>query len=800
MKTAIDRTTVVALHDWEFRAVASKDFSSVRLPHDAMIGEPRSATSDGGADTGWFVGGSYEYRTTWAPNRSLEGAAVTLRFEGVQGDTTVFMNDVEAGHIRSGYFECEVPVEGYLRADQPNEIRVAVDNSHQPAGRWYPGSGLYRPVHVVIRPETHFAGDGLTVRTTLGGATGATLDVAVEVVTPLRDIVVTTELYAEQQLIATTSAPGSSATMTLAVPEPRLWSANDPYLYALHTRIEGGGQVLDSRHDRVGLRTISVDSQNGLKINGQTVLLKGASIHHDNGILGAATHRSAEFRRVRILKESGFNALRSAHNPMSRHLLDACDELGMYVLDEFADYWFASKSRYDAANRFRETWRDDAARLVEKDRNRPSVVMYAIGNEIPETATPEGVAMAGELTEFFHQLDPERPVTLATNFFLNTLVSLKASPYKSASDEKSMAGSTEANVMVNQIGRMMSAVSRLPRADKASRDGFAKVDVAGYNYGVARYAGDARRYPDRVILGSETLPGDVARAWKLVERYPAVIGDFVWAGWEYLGEAGVAVWVPGKRAGLAKPYPYLIAGPGMIDLTGEADFSLRLAQAAWGFLESPAIAVRPLDQSGVPMVRSAWRSTDAVESWSWRGTEGRKAHIEVCSADDVVELLLNGRSLGTRRTGEKGGYRARFTTEYDPGTLTAIGYRYGKPVSESTLRSASGEVSLQLSAESSAINADGSDLAFVSLDIADASGVREMLADEPVTVTIDGPAELVGFGSAAPATTEAFTSNTHTTFRGRALAIVRSTGSAGPITVTARAAASGAAQLTITAR
>ncbi|WP_106400476.1 glycoside hydrolase family 2 TIM barrel-domain containing protein [Actinocorallia populi] len=799
----VEHTRVRVLDTWEFRRADGTGGRVVRLPHDAMLAEQRSASSPGGADTAWFPGGRYEYRTTWTPRAEDRGRPVGLRFEGVQGDAAVTVNGTPVGTVRSGYFEFEFPIEHMLRWDAENEIAVDVDHEDQPGSRWYPGSGLYRPVSVVVHAATRFAPDGVRLHTRSVDGGTAEAEVSFEVVGEhLEGAEVYIGLVDAGEVVACGTSRAAVGAIPLSVANARLWSAESPHLYDLVARIEQDGKVLEVRTERVGLRTVAVDARRGLQINGRAVKLRGACIHHDNGILGAGTHRAAELRRVRILKESGFNALRSAHNPMSRELLDACDELGMYVLDEFADHWFAAKTAHDRADRFRETWREDAARLIGKDRNRACVVMYAIGNEIPETATPEGVALSREIADHFRRADPHRPVTLAVNLFLNTLVSLNASPYKSrssGSDETSMAGSTEANVMVNQIGRMMHVVSRLPRADRASRDAFATVDVAGYNYGLARYERDVRHYPDRVILGTETLPGDVPRAWELVRRHPAVIGDFVWTGWEYLGEAGVAVWVPGKRAGLSKPYPYIIAGPGMHDLTGRPDVSLRLAQAAWGTLESPAIAVRPLDRAGTPVVRSAWRITDAVESWAWRGCRGRLAEIEVYSADDEIELLLNGHSLGRRRTGGRRGHLARFKTRYEPGTLTAIGYRGGRPVSKSTLRSAAEELALRLSAERSELTADGFDLAFVTVEVADRDGVVEMLADEPVALAVTGPAELIGFGSAAPATEESYLSDRHTTFRGRALAVLRSTGGTGTVTLTARARSAGSARLELQA-
>lgn len=788
-------TEVRNLDSWEFSADGSLNWETIRLPHDAMILEQRRPDVEGGAEVAYFPGGSYVYRTTWQADEE-PAAFAALRFEGVQGEATVSVNGEPVGSIRSGYTEFQLPIEDRIVWGAANEIVVEVDNSLQPASRWYPGSGLYRPVSLILRPAVHFVRDGLRLRTLETAQDVATVEVHYELSDQSLTAVVVVELLDGGLVVASGEALGGVGTITMSVPRPSLWTADNPYLYGLTARIQSGDVVLDERRERVGLRTISVDSRKGLQINGGTVLLRGACIHHDNGILGAATHRAAEYRRIRLLKKAGFNAVRSAHNPMSRHLLDACDELGMYVLDELADYWVVSKSRHDFAGRFRQTWAQDADAMVEKDRNRPSVIMYAAGNEIPETAKPEGITLTREITEYLHRLDPDRPVTLAINLFLNTLVSLDKSPYKETSStegESSMAGSTEANVMINQIGRMMDVVSKLPRADKASREAFAEVDVAGYNYGLGRYKKDLRAYPDRVILGSETLPGDVARAWHLVEENTAVIGDFVWAGWEYLGEAGVAVWVPGKRAGLSKPYPHILAGPGMFDLTGQPDITLRLAQAAWGHLNAPAIGVRPLDRSGVPMVRSAWRATDAVESWSWQGCDGRKAAIEVYSGDDHVVLYINGRRVGRRRAGRRRGYVARFSAPYEPGNLTAVGYRRGIEVSRTTLRSATGPLELRMVSETDRITVDGNDLIFSEIAITDNSGSVEMLADEQIHLDVTGPGELVGFGTAAPAPTESFNRNTCTTFRGRALAVIRPTGGEGTITITAQAQVAGSA-------
>ncbi len=748
----------------------SVDGRPVRLPHDAMLAEPRTARGGTGVHGGYFPGGRYRYAKRWT---APAADRLHLVFEGVYGKARVLVDGEPIAGCDSGYREWTVPLDGVVTAGREHLIEVDVDNREVPNGRWYTGAGIYRPVWLEELPAVHLARDGIRVHTGDG-----VVEIGVDVAGPAPEGLTVAVTLGDA---GESSAPvvGGTARLRLTVPQARLWSADDPYRYETTVRLLDGDAELHRRTLRAGLRTLHVDAERGLLVNGERVLLRGACVHHDSGVLGAATFRAAEFRRARILKANGFNAIRSAHNPISRDLLDACDEIGLYVMDELADVWYEPKTAHDAAARFAGTWQDDARAMVAKDHAHPSVIMYSIGNEITETATARGVATARELHDFVTGLDPHRPTTVAVNLVLNVMASHGASPFNKEPTEVS---STAANFMADKLGALMRLLSRLPVADRVSRDAFAAVDVAGYNYAYGRYPGDRKRHPGRVILGTESMPGDLPRIWELVERVPGVLGDFMWTGWDYLGEAGIGTWAYGEQpGGIQKPYPALIAGPGAIDITGLPGAPALLARAVWGRLDAPAIAVRPLDHAGERTLRTAWRSTDAVASWSWQGCEGRTAEIEVYSADDEVELLLDGRSLGRRRPRR---FLARFRTPYRPGELTAVGYRAGRETGRSTLRSA-GPARLRLNVESEARTADGQDLAFVHIELADDHGTVQTLAKDTVTVAVTGPGELAGFGSAAPATEETFTGDTHTTHYGRALAVIRAADRPGTITVTA---------------
>jgi len=763
----------------------------VRLPHDAMIGRRRSADAPTGYHGAYFPGGRYRYVKRWEVPDG-EDRRHRLRFEGIGGAATISLNGIELAAVSSRYRDVLIDADSAVHAGEPNELVVEVDDSAKPDSRWYTGSGLYRPVWLDETGPVRFANDGVRIVTEEAASDAATLRVTTFTDGEAGNAAVRVSVRDGSRTVA--EASGAPGELALTIAEPRLWSADSPHTYVVEVALLTGGQVSDSRTVRTGIRTVSVDARRGLRVNGREVLLRGACIHHDSGVLGAATHRAFEYRRARILKQNGYNAVRSSHNPLSRDMLDACDEVGLYVMDELTDTWFNPKTAHDASSRFEDTWPDDLAAMIATDRNHPSVIIYSIGNEIAETATPAGVNAARRLADAARRLDPTRPTTLAVNFLLNVLASRGKSVFSTQEEETdenksekkpNAVTSTIANVIADKLGSISQLVSRLPAADKASRDAFETVDVAGYNYAWSRYRGDARRHPDRVVCGTESMPGDIVRIWPLVEELPNVIGDFMWTGWDYLGETGLGTWSYGKESvPLTKPYPQITAGTGAIDITGLPGVPTLLARAVWGQLNAPGIAVRPLDVSGEKVRRSAWRSSDAVSSWAWRGAEGTLAEIEVYSADDEVELLVNGRSLGRRRAGARGGYIARFRTPYAAGELTAVGYRAGRETARSTLRSA-GEAVLVLDPERVELEADGNDLAFVHVELRDGEGTVEMLEDDRVRLDVDGPAELIGFGSGASANAESYNGDTHRTSYGRALAVLRSTGKAGTVTLRA---------------
>ena len=433
-------------------------------------------------------------------------------------------------------------------------------------------------------------------------------------------------------------------------------------------------------------------------LNGERVILRGACIHHDHGLLGAKCFPEAEERRVRLLKEQGFNALRSAHNPCSKALLDACDRLGMLVVDEYIDQWYIHKTEYDDASYFADWWQQDLSNMVEKDNNHPSVIMYSIGNEVSETAQPRGIALTWQMTDFLHGLDDSRPVTCGVNLFFNLLSSVGLGVYsdkkakkQSNSVRKGVVGSQFFNDMAGVLGGgFMKWGATLRGCDIKTRGAFAALDIAGYNYGIKRYQHDLQKYPNRLILGTETFCSDAYRFSELAKKEPRIIGDFVWAGMDYLGETGLGAWEYREYAPQFSGPGWISSGAGRIDLTGKPLGEAFYTRVALEKEKGPFIAVRPVNHAREKHSPSSWKMTNALDSWSWHGYEGRQAIVEAYARADWIELHLNGRCVGKKRM--KNTCRACFRISYENGELTAIAYdRSGGEIGRSSLVTAGEE-------------------------------------------------------------------------------------------------------------
>ncbi len=529
------------------------------------------------------------------------------------------------------------------------------------------------------------------------------------------------------------------------------------------------------------MRTVRVDPRNGLRINGEPVLLRGACIHHDNGPLGAAATDRAEERRIELLKAAGFNAVRAAHNPLSPAMLDACDRVGMLVMDEAFDMWVRGKSPYDYALDFPQWWAADLESMVTKDYNHPSVIMYSLGNEIAEVGMPHGSVLARRMAEKLRSLDPTRLVTNGVNSALAVMDEL------AADQQGDVAGLNE--MLAADLGDVMNQMALGDNVTRRTAESHAVLDVVGLNYAEGRYALDRDLFPHRVIVGSETFPSLIGMLWPMVTANPHVIGDFTWTGWDYLGEVGIGATAyaedDGAVAALEREYPYLTAWCGDLDLTGHRRPVSYYREIVFGLRTEPYVAVRrPEHHDHTITMQSPWGWSDSISSWTWAGYEGKPVTVEVYADADRVVLLLDGTEVAGGPVGRVRPMLALLETTYAPGELVAVAYRDGTEVGRAVLVTASSVTQLRLEADRTRIGASGGDLSYVPIELTDEGGRLVTGADRPVTVTVTGPGVLAGMCSANPKTVERFDAGTWTTFDGRALAVIRPTGT-GTITVTA---------------
>lgn len=747
---------------------------TVTLPHDAMLAEPRTALSAGGTNTGWYEGYDYEYRRTLTvPENALADTHI-LEFEGVYHNAEVWLNGQKAAFRPYGYTNFYVDCAPYLHAGE-NELRVIARNADQPNSRWYSGAGIYRPVQLWTAGGAHIALNGVKIRTL--SLDPAVVEVRVKTTAPGTVRLTVDDLPAVQQ------ESDGEAVFALTLDNARLWTPETPNLYTC--RVSFADDVVT---ETFGVRKVEWGTD-GFLLNGKRYIIQGACIHHDNGLLGAVCDPDAVARKVRLLKENGYNAIRSAHNPCSKALLAECDRQGMLVMDEYIDHWYIHKTEHDYVDYFNEWWRQDLTDMVEKDYNHPCVVLYSTGNEVSETAQKRGIALTKEMTDFLHGLDDSRPVTCGVNIFFNFLSSIgfgvysdekakkeaeraeKAKQRGEKAAKKKAVGSQFFNNLAGLLGdEFMKRGATLHGCDVKTRDAFANMDIAGYNYGIYRYKHDLKKYPQRLILGSETFCNDAYKFRELAKQEPRLVGDFVWAGMDYLGEVMVGSWEYADYAETFDGGPgWVSAGSGRIDLTGKPLGEALYTRVALEADNGPYIAVCPVNHTGDRHSPSAWKMTNAMPSWSWTGCEERKANVEVYARAARVELVLNGHTVGSKTL--KNDCLAKFSIPYESGTLEAVSYDAADhEIGRCKLQSAGGTTRLTLDAEVPTVKPGH--LCYIRLRYTDENGITKPLARGNIQVQVRG-GTLVGLGSACPFNKHSYLDSETDTYYGEALAIVR---------------------------
>ena len=747
---------------------------TVTLPHDAMLAEPRTALSAGGTNTGWYEGYDYEYRRTLTvPENELADTHI-LEFEGVYHNAEVWLNGQKAAFRPYGYTNFYVDCAPYLHAGE-NELRVIARNADQPNSRWYSGAGIYRPVQLWTARGAHITLNGVKIRTL--SLDPAVVEVRVKTTAPGTVRLTVDDLPAMQQ------ESDGEAVFTLTLDNARLWTPETPNLYTCRVSF-ADDEVIET----FGVRKVEWGTD-GFLLNGKRYIIQGACIHHDNGLLGAVCDPDAVARKVRLLKENGYNAIRSAHNPCSKALLADCDRQGMLVMDEYIDHWYIHKTEHDYVDYFNDWWRQDLTDMVEKDYNHPCVVLYSTGNEVSETAQKRGIALTKEMTDFLHGLDDSRPVTCGVNIFFNFLSSIgfgvysdekakkeaeraeKAKQRGEKAAKKKAVGSQFFNNLAGLLGdEFMKRGATLHGCDVKTRDAFANMDIAGYNYGIYRYKHDLKKYPQRLILGSETFCNDAYKFRELAKQEPRLVGDFVWAGIDYLGEVMVGSWEYADYAETFDGGPgWVSAGSGRIDLTGKPLGEALYTRVALEADNGPYIAVCPVNHTGDRHSPSAWKMTNAMPSWSWTGCEERKANVEVYARAARVELVLNGHTVGSKTL--KNDCLARFSIPYESGTLEAVSYDAADhEIGRCKLQSAGGTTRLTLDAEEPTVKPGH--LCYVRLRYTDENGITKPLARGNIQVQVRG-GTLVGLGSACPFNKHSYLDSETDTYYGEALAIVR---------------------------
>ncbi|HEY3704804.1 MAG TPA: glycoside hydrolase family 2 TIM barrel-domain containing protein [Terracidiphilus sp.] len=800
----------------EAPSFADLSWRAVDLPHDWSIESKPEKDNPSGAGAGFFPGGIGWYRKSFQVPAEWKGKRVSVEFDGVYRDATVYLNGHKLGTHPYGYTAFTFNLTPELNPTGVNVLAVRVDNSAQPNSRWYSGSGIYRHVRVVVTNPIHVAHWGVFVSTPEATTTSAKVAVRTRIVNEGSDaagVTVETELLdkagkkvgSTQSKLSIPSGKEDEAAQDIAVANPSLWSPESPALYRAVSKILQNGKVVDQVTTPFGIRSLAWSAEKGLLLNGTPIKLTGGSVHHDNGPLGAVAFDRAEERRVELLKAAGMNAVRTAHNPPSSAFLDACDRLGLLVLDEPFDVWKAHKVKFDYGSDFDQWWKEDVSSMVLRDRNHPSIVIWGIGNEIPELEVESGAALGKQLADQVRALDNTRPLTLA-----------------------------------------FPGTTTKPTAQAV----FSLLDITGYNYNILySYQKDHEQLPARMMLTTESWPTKAFPLWQVSHDNSYILGDLTWTAMDYLGESGIGAWMYGTPeqaklapavqnmmagtgmidqlfAGMAEgkdamaemsknnsdpnakammeifnhPYPWHAAVCGDLDLTGYRKPQSYYRDIIWNGGDRVYATVRQPAPDGKEIIAIMWATYPTLPSWTWPGQEGKQLDVEVYSGAEKVQLFLNDKLLGEKDTGREQEFKAVFSVPYAPGTLKAVGLRGGRKVAESVLATAQQPAKLRFTADRTVLHADGQDLSFITVEAVDAEGRPDLHADKNVQFAISGHGVIAAVGNGDAQDPDSYSSDRRKLYQGRALLVIRTSRQAGEIKLTAKSPGLSDASLNLDAR
>lgn len=733
--------------NWQFRLgdlpevpFSEKDcegWRTLRLPHDWSIEARFDSIAPAGNDGGYLPTGIGWYTKSLHIMPEMKNKKLQLYFEGVYMNSDVYVNGKHAGGHSYGYTSFFVDITPYVHEGE-NTVAVRVDNSLQKNCRWYTGSGIYRNVWLLATELVHIDNWGVAISTP-DLKTAKVLTALSNGTDKDKTITVTAEIGGQIQKRTVVLAPNTKSTKVehvFAIPDAKPWSPQTPNLYEAKITVTYDNSIIDEVTEKFGFRTIDYSSEEGFKLNGEKILINGGCVHHDNGILGTAAYDDAERHRVKQLKEAGFNAVRTSHNIPSEAFLDACDEIGLMVIDEAFDGWRDAKNTHDYSTLFDKNWQDDASAMVLRDRNHPSIICWSVGNEVIERKHISIITTARNLVSLCREIDPTRPVTSALCAW---------------------------------------------DSDWEIYDPHAEVyDIVGYNYMIHKSEGDHERVPSRIIWQTESYPKDAWSNYRKVADNPYIIGDFVWTAMDYIGESGIGRYhyegdVPGEH--WERPlFPWHASYCGDIDLTGLRKPISHYRSMLWNKDgEHFYLAVREPDGYNGKIVTTLWGTWPTFESWNWPGHEGKNIDVEVYSHYPTVRLFLNNKLIGEKEPAEM---KATFTLPYKEGTLCAEGIKDGRVKESRTLSTAGKVSSICLTSK------EEGELVYIIIELVDKNGNVVPIANHTLTVSVKGSANLLALGNADIKDCDPYFDNTHKAWKGRALAVARGIGKPGVGTIT----------------